>query len=105
MEFECVPTFPAVLRTMPGLGQNVITVCSGYATVCDGTFPEALRCVTVSPDTPRLCLGIGGRAPVSLGGSRKLDCKAPVLHGSIIMHINDISVELITNMSFAKYRT
>jgi len=38
-ELECVYTFPAVLRTRPGLGQNVITVCRGYATVCDGTFP------------------------------------------------------------------
>ena len=38
-ELECVHTFPAVLRARPGFGQKVITVCPGYATVCDGTFP------------------------------------------------------------------
>jgi len=25
-------------RSRPGFGQKVITVCPGYATVCDGTF-------------------------------------------------------------------
>jgi len=67
-EFECVHTFPAVLRTRPGFGQKVITVCPGYATVCDGTFPvyiapEALRCVPVRPDTPRLCPGHRRQSP------------------------------------------
>ena len=38
-KFECVLTFPVVLRTRPGLGQKVITVCTGYATVCGGTIP------------------------------------------------------------------
>jgi len=38
-EFKCVQIFPAVLRTRAGLGQNLITVCPGYATVCDGAFP------------------------------------------------------------------
>jgi len=37
-EFECVHIFQAMLRTRPGLGQTVITVCPGDATVCDGTF-------------------------------------------------------------------
>ena len=38
-EFECVHIFPAVLRTRPGLGHTLITVCPGYAKVCDGQFP------------------------------------------------------------------
>ena len=42
-EFECVQTFPAVLRTRPGLGQKIITVCPRYATVCNGTFPVKPR--------------------------------------------------------------
>jgi len=37
-EFECVYIFPAMLRTRPGMGQNVTAVCPGYATVCDGAF-------------------------------------------------------------------
>jgi len=38
-EFECIHIFPAVLRTRPGLGQNLITVCPGNATVCNGAIP------------------------------------------------------------------
>ena len=38
-ELEYVHIFPAVLRTRPGLGQNLITLCPGNATVCDGSFP------------------------------------------------------------------
>ena len=38
-EFECIHKFPAVLRTRPGLGHILITVCPGNATVCDGAFP------------------------------------------------------------------
>jgi len=38
-KFKCVHTFPAVLRTRLGSGQKVITVCPGYATVCDGALP------------------------------------------------------------------
>ena len=38
-KLECVHIFPAVLRTRPGLGQKLITVCPGYATVCDSAFP------------------------------------------------------------------
>jgi len=34
-EFECVPIDLAVLRTRPGLGQKLITVCPGNATVCE----------------------------------------------------------------------
>ena len=55
-----VRIFPAVLRTRPGLGQKIITVCPGNATVCDVHFdvaPDALRCVPVRPDTPQFCPG------------------------------------------------
>jgi len=38
-ELECIHIFPAVLRTRPGLGHKLVTVCPGYATVCDGAFP------------------------------------------------------------------
>ena len=38
-EFECVHIFPAVLRTRPGLGHKLITVCPDNATVYDGAFP------------------------------------------------------------------
>ena len=42
-EFECVHILPAMLRTRPGLGQKVITVCAGYATICDGSLPVQPR--------------------------------------------------------------
>jgi len=63
---ECVHTFPAVLRTRPCLGQNVITVFTGYATVCDGitgVAPEELRCVPIRLGSAP---GIGDRSSVSL---------------------------------------
>jgi len=38
-KFECVHIFPAVLRTRPGLGHTLITVCPGNVTICDSAFP------------------------------------------------------------------
>jgi len=70
-EFECVHIFPAMLRTKPGLGQNMISICPGYSTVCDGTFLvyprwrySVSRCV---PKSHGFAPDIGGRAPVLAG--------------------------------------
>ena len=38
-----VHILPAMLRTRPGLGQKVITVCAGYATICDSSLPVQPR--------------------------------------------------------------
>ena len=38
-EFECVHTLSVELRTRPGLGQKLITVCPGYVIIFDGAFP------------------------------------------------------------------
>ena len=62
-------------------------LCYGLRRCIPGVAPEVLRCVPVRPDTPRLC-----------PGHRQL-------HGVTrqLMNINAISVELITDMLFAKY--
>jgi len=69
-EFEYVHIFPTVLRTRPGFGHKLITVCSGNATDCDDAFPVLIRrrygvsrCVPIHHGSAP---GIGDRAPVSL---------------------------------------
>ena len=107
-EFECVHTFPSVRRARPGLGQKVITLCPGYATACDSAFPvqprrhySVFRCVPIHHDSAS---GIGGRAQVSLRRGMEVGRQNPGVTRQQ-MNINAIAVELITHMSFAKYRT
>jgi len=79
-EFECVHIFPAVLRTRPGLGQKLIRVCPGNATVhsrCSSggaTEYGVSRCVPIHHG---FAPGIGGRAPVSLRRVTKVGRQSP----------------------------
>jgi len=51
MNLETVHIFPVVLRTIPGLGQKLIMVCPGNATMHSRVAPE------VRPDAQRFCCG------------------------------------------------
>jgi len=107
MKFECVHTFPAVLRTRTGLGQKVIMVCPGYATVCDGTFPvypQRLRCVQVRPVRPWLCPTHRWQGPgvtTVIHGSRMAKPQCCMVAYDYQLH----SCGIYNTFSFARYRT
>jgi len=107
-EFECVHIFLALLRTRPGLGHKLITVCPGNATVCDGAFPVKIRRrYGVSRRVPihhGSAPGIGARARLSLRRVTEVGRQSTGVSRQLT-NINDFFVKLITEMSFAKYRT
>ena len=79
-------------------------LCYGLRRYVPGVAPEVLRCVPLRPNTPRLCPGQRRQSPgvtTASHGSRTAKPRCLQYH----MNINEMFVERMTDMSFAKYRT
>jgi len=76
-------------------------LCYGLRRYIPGVAPEALLCIFIRHGSAP---GISGRALVSLRRVTEVGRQSPDVKQKH-MNINEISLELITDMSFTKYRT
>ena len=70
-----------------------------------GVTPEALQCVPMRPDTPRLYPLHRRQSPGVTTASHRSGTAKPRCYTVANMNFNEVSVELITDMSFALQST